>query len=415
LMDTICLRRTKNDKKSNGEPMVILPKKNIILRDVNFNDEEKLCYAIIKKEATDIVARYQKRGELLRNYAHIFALMMCLRQLCCHRELIKSIDWNKTLKDKEALQQELARFMEVAGQPMDPNSVAHTNQLAIQLRNMIRSGVTEDCSICLDDLTSPVITPCAHVFCRACIERVLEIQKPPICPLCRGSVRKQELLEAGVDEDEADEEEDEDPTLKDLANISFDKSSSKVNAALKEMIRIRETRPDDKIILVSQFTSFLSMFQPLLVENGFKFVRLDGTMSHVDRTEVVDIFQKKSPSSPKVLLLSLKAGGVGLNLTAANHLLLLDPAWNPASEWQCFDRIHRIGQDKEVFIYKYITKDESIEENMMAIQAKKEELISGAFHMPDEDRRRQRINDILNIFNLAPQQNLAPAQNQAQR
>jgi len=56
------------------------------------------------------------------------------------------------------------------------------------------------------------------------------------------------------------------------------------------------------------------------------------------------------------MLLSLKAGGVGLNLTAANHLLLLDPAWNPASEWQVFDRIHRMGQDKDVFIYKFITQ-----------------------------------------------------------
>ncbi len=56
------------------------------------------------------------------------------------------------------------------------------------------------------------------------------------------------------------------------------------------------------------------------------------------------------------MLLSLKAGGVGLNLTAANHLLLLDPAWNPAAEWQCFDRIHRMGQTKDVFIYKFIVK-----------------------------------------------------------
>ena len=88
-----------------------------------------------------------------------------------------------------------------------------------------------------------------------------------------------------------------------------------------------------------------------------------------------------------------------MNLTAANHLLLLDPAWNPASEWQCFDRVHRLGQTKNVFIYKYITKD-SIEGQMMEIQNKKKDLITGAFHMPEEERRRQRIDDIRTIFGV---------------
>ena len=122
-------------------------------------------------------------------------------------------------------------------------------------------------------------------------------------------------------------------------------------------------------------------------------------MSHQGRAEAVKVFQISSESSPSVLLLSLRAGGVGLNLTAANHLLLLDPAWNPAIEWQCFDRIHRLGQTKQVFIYKFITKD-SIEERMIQIQNDKKNLISGAFHMPEEERRRQRIGDIRTIFGI---------------
>ena len=95
----------------------------------------------------------------------------------------------------------------------------------------------------------------------------------------------------------------------------------------------------------------------------------------------------------------MKAGGVGLNLTAASHLLLLDPAWNPASEWQCFDRIHRLGQTKQVFIYKFITK-QSVEEKMLEIQDKKQGLISGAFHIQEEEKRRRRVDDIINIFSL---------------
>jgi SWI/SNF-related matrix-associated actin-dependent regulator of chromatin subfamily A3 len=283
----------------------------------------------------------------------------------------------------------------------------HRNRLVSQLRKMIQDGVTEDCSICLDDLKSPVITPCAHVYCRPCIERVLDTVRPPICPLCRGGLGKRSLLEAGNLNEDEEQKENEDETLKALESIEVDVSSNKVNAVIKEMIRIREADASDKIIVVSQFTTFLSVIQPVLAENAFSFVRLDGTMSHIDRAEVVRLFQKKTENSPKVLLLSLKAGGVGLNLTAANHLLLLDPAWNPAAEWQCFDRAHRIGQTKPVTIYKFITK-ESIEEKMMAIQAKKEELISGAFHMPDDERRRQRINDVLNIFNIGARPAPAP-------
>merc|ERR1712010_156134 len=110
-------------------------------------------------------------------------------------------------------------------------------------------------------------------------------------------------------------------------------------------------------------------------EQGFDYVRLDGTMNQELRADVIREFQRKGKGSPKVLLLSLKAGGVGLNLTSANLLLLLDPAWNPASEWQCFDRTHRLGQKKDVTIYKYITKD-TIEGKMIEIQSKKKDLIS---------------------------------------
>ena len=83
-------------------------------------------------------------------------------------------------------------------------------------------------------------------------------------------------------------------------------SSSKVNAVLEEMIRIRAERPEDKMIVVSQFTSFLSVVQPLLKENGFSLTRLDGTMSHPVRAEVIRVFQSQGKNSPNVLLLSLK-------------------------------------------------------------------------------------------------------------
>merc|ERR1712098_108298 len=145
-------------------------------------------------------------------------------------------------------------------------------RLVTQLRDMIRSGVSEDCSVCLDDLKSPVITPCAHVFCRPCIEAVLETMKSPSCPLCRVQLNKKQLLDAGQDEGT---EKCDDNTLAAMKDIDVNVSSSKVNSVLKEILRIQRDCSDDKIVVVSQFTSFLSILQPIMKKQNFKFVRLD--------------------------------------------------------------------------------------------------------------------------------------------
>ncbi|MFO0551061.1 MAG: DEAD/DEAH box helicase [Polyangiaceae bacterium] len=124
-----------------------------------------------------------------------------------------------------------------------------------------------------------------------------------------------------------------------------------------------------KALVFSQWTSLLDKVEPALAEAGITFNRLDG--STVDRAGVVNAFQ--SPDGPKVMLLSLKAGGVGLNLTAADHVFLLDPWWNPAVEEQAADRAHRIGQDKPVMIYRLVAKD-TVEERILDLQAKKRSL-----------------------------------------
>jgi len=391
LMDVICLRRTKMDKKPDGSMLVELPSKTVLTREVVLSPEDRMCYEYFHKFAADVVRDYQRRGTLLKNYAHVFVLMIRLRQLCCHREMFKEVDWAEVIRNKEGVSKQM---LEALTAP-EPGKEDVQERLVSQLRELIRSGVSDDCSICLGDLVSPVFTQCGHVFCRACIEQVVDTVKPPTCPLCREVVQKKDLLEAGQDE----ENEDPDEKIADMEDIIVDISSSKLNAAIKEMLRIRRDQPEDKIIVVSQFTSFLSILHPLLRENQFSTVRLDGTMNHMVRAEVVTAFQSSHFNSPQVLLLSLKAGGVGLNLTAANHLLLLDPAWNPACEWQCFDRTHRMGQTKDVTIYKFITKD-SIEEKMLDIQAKKEVLISGAFSLPPEERRKQRLEEIKDIFGI---------------
>jgi len=128
-----------------------------------------------------------------------------------------------------------------------------------------------------------------------------------------------------------------------------------------------------KALVFSQWTSFLDLIEPELRARGLRFNRLDGS-TH-DRGAVVREFQDDPALG--VMLLSLKAGGVGLNLTAADHVFLLDPWWNPAAEDQAADRAHRIGQDRPVLVHRLIASD-TVEERILALQEKKRTLAAVA-------------------------------------
>ncbi|MDB4956562.1 MAG: SNF2-related protein [Myxococcales bacterium] len=128
-----------------------------------------------------------------------------------------------------------------------------------------------------------------------------------------------------------------------------------------------------RALVFSQWTSLLDLIEPHLNAAKIKFVRLDG--STVDRQGVVGEFQ--SEAGPPVMLLSLKAGGTGLNLTAADHVFLVDPWWNPAVEDQAADRAHRIGQDKPVMVYRMVARD-TVEERILELQERKRGLANAA-------------------------------------
>ncbi|KRE81083.1 DEAD/DEAH box helicase [Arthrobacter sp. Soil762] len=125
-----------------------------------------------------------------------------------------------------------------------------------------------------------------------------------------------------------------------------------------------------RALIFSQFTGFLGKVRERLVEEKIEFCYLDGGTRN--RTDVVNEF--KNGSAP-VFLISLKAGGFGLNLTEADYVFLLDPWWNPASEAQAVDRTHRIGQARNVMVYRLVAKD-TIEEKVMALKARKSQLFA---------------------------------------
>ena len=155
------------------------------------------------------------------------------------------------------------------------------------------------------------------------------------------------------------------PGLIDKAKV--DERSAKLDALLPQLAEV--TDGGHKALVFSQFTSMLSIVRARLDQDKIPYAYLDGRTR--DRQAVVEQFQKDD--NCRLFLISLKAGGVGLNLTAAEYVFLLDPWWNPAVEAQAIDRAHRIGQTRQVFAYRLIAKD-TVEEKVLQLQNTKREL-----------------------------------------
>jgi len=228
-------------------------------------------------------------------------------------------------------------------------------------------------------------------------------------------------------------------------------TSAKIHSLINHLTRLT---PGTKSVVFSQFTSFLDLIAPQLTKAGISHVRLDGTIPQKQRGEILRQFNKietyeeeenldaeeiiddesgtidntvkrtqipptsrsiqltlngkgttssTNPiSSPSVLLISLRAGGVGLNLTAANHVYMMDPWWSFAVEAQAIDRVHRMGQLRDVFVTRFVVKD-SIEGRMLHVQERKMN-IAGTLGLRvggdagDDDRKKDRIEELKLLF-----------------
>ncbi len=181
------------------------------------------------------------------------------------------------------------------------------------------------------------------------------------------------------------------PSLKD---VNYDGGSGKDDEIMRMLLRA--VANGHKVLFFSQFVGYLKVFEEMFEQQGVDYCYLDGSMDEKERQVQIDLFQ--NDDKKRVFLLSLRAGNSGLNLTAADYVFLADPWWNPFTMKQAEDRAHRIGQDKPVFSYKFITKD-TIEEKILALQAKKAALAESV--IPDEDSILSSLNleeleDLLN-------------------
>lgn len=176
-----------------------------------------------------------------------------------------------------------------------------------------------------------------------------------------------------------------------LADKDYTENSGKFEMVCHKLEEV--IREGNKVLVFSSFVEHLKLYKNYLDEQQITYCYLDGSTK--DRQHEVETFQNSSDH--QVFLLSLKAGGTGLNLTRAGYVFLLDPWWNPAAEAQAFDRAHRIGQKNKVFVYKFISRN-TIEEKIMKLQDEKLELFHSIIDAEQDISKQFNREELLGLL-----------------
>ncbi|CAE6460934.1 unnamed protein product, partial [Rhizoctonia solani] len=353
LLDRMMLRRTKVERADD----LGLPPRTVIVRRDYFSPEEKELYLSLFSDAKRQFSTYVDAGTVLNNYSNIFSLLTRMRQMACHPDLV--------LKSK--------RNLDLSG---------HITEAMV-------------CRLCNDLAEDAIQSKCKHTFDRECIKQYLNtaIEHQPACPVCHVPI--------SIDLESPALEQDEEAALKArqgiLGRLDIDtwRSSSKIEALVEELDTLRRQDATIKSIVFSQFVNFLDLIAFRLQRAGFLICRLEGSMSPEARNNTIQHFMNNVEVT--VFLVSLKAGGVALNLTEASRVYLMDSWWNPAVEYQAMDRIHRLGQKRPVQAIKLVVED-SIESRIVQLQEKKSAMVDATLSADDNAIGRLTPDDLSFLF-----------------
>ncbi|KAF7000764.1 hypothetical protein CFC21_016585 [Triticum aestivum] len=334
----IVLRRTKIGRAAD----LALPPKTVTLRRDSFDRNEMEFYEALYTQSCTQFDSYVVAGTLLNNYAHIFDLLTRLRQAVDHPYLVA---FSKTAESQEGC------------------------------KNQQNGPMESQCGICHELAEDVVVTSCDHVFCKTCLMEYSATLGNVSCPSCSNPLTVDLTTENSRRKVPANLKGGKrSGILGRLQSLADFKTSTKIDALREEIRNMIEHDGSAKGIVFSQFTSFLDLIEFSLQRSGIKCVQLNGKMNMVEKGRAIDAFINDPDC--RIFLMSLKAGGVALNLTVASHVFLMDPWWNPAVESQAQDRIHRIGQFKPIRSTRFVIKD-TVEERILQLQEKKQLVFDG--------------------------------------
>eukprot|EP00009_Paramoeba_aestuarina_P012699 CAMPEP_0201539068 /NCGR_PEP_ID=MMETSP0161_2-20130828/69301_1 /ASSEMBLY_ACC=CAM_ASM_000251 /TAXON_ID=180227 /ORGANISM="Neoparamoeba aestuarina, Strain SoJaBio B1-5/56/2" /LENGTH=405 /DNA_ID=CAMNT_0047946229 /DNA_START=227 /DNA_END=1440 /DNA_ORIENTATION=- len=400
-------------KKSLLTTDLNLPSLNVRQINVELRPDERDFYEALYKQSEVKFDSFVKKGTLVNNYAHIFDLLSSLRQSLDHPYLVLH------RPSLENIPSELdSRIWSADVCYICHDTISRKNTHALQLK------------------------PCRHVFHQRCIsEFVRNIVGEPGCPRCFCPVSL-DLTALHNLEEESDEEntthqvspspssdfgilneEAELPSppsdnfsqerTKDPDTIKRSKSRKKVigrrniiqrfdvgefesSSKLDAILDFIKTIPsDEKIIIFSQYASMLDLIEWQLEKENFRTVKLLGSMPLVMRRSLLAAFREEK--SVRIILMSLRAGGEGLNLQVANNVIICDTWWNPSVENQAIQRAYRIGQTKPVLATRFICRN-TIEERMIELQHKKMLVFDGTIDNNPAAITQLTSDDMLFLF-----------------
>lgn len=440
VLKTIMLRRTKGTLL-DGEPIISLPPKSVELKKVDFSKKERDFYTRLEEDSRAQFEVYAAAGTVKQNYVNILLMLLRLRQACDHPLLVNGLSSNSVWK----------------------SSLESARKLPRERRHSLLSCLEASlaiCGICNDPPEDAVVSVCGHVFCNQCISEHLTSEENH-CPAanCKVQLTASLVLSRATLNSSLSNESD----LKNSLNSSGSEyvqtvecnsecssfGSSKIKAALEvleslskpqksrfngsslrssdgtsstgnasdsggaEMLNgimpsegnlvVDEALSDtvsvvgEKAIVFSQWTRMLDLLETCLKDSSIQYRRLDGTMSVAARDKAVKDFNSFPEVS--VMIMSLKAASLGLNMVAACHVLLLDLWWNPTTEDQAIDRAHRIGQTRPVTVVR-LTVNDTVEDRILALQQKKREMVASAFGEDETGSRQTRltVEDLKYLF-----------------
>lgn len=373
-------------------------------------------------------------------------------------DLAAATDAAAEFKDDMDLQELIDRFTAATEDADAEQKQDSATKFSAYALKQIQNESSRECPICTEEpMIDPAVTTCWHSACKKCLEDYIRHQtdkgESPRCFSCRASINSRDIFEvihhSLPDSSPQDDLYNSTPTSSQpapkisLRRINPLSPSARTSAKIHALIdHLQRVPPNTKSVVFSQFTAFLDLIGPQLTKAGIPHLRLDGTMAQKARAEVLAQFSKTADSYeqedingeedlvnsssshpkitpdrnsnsngngaarrsqvPNVLLISLRAGGVGLNLTAASNVYMMDPWWSFAVEAQAIDRVHRMGQLRDVSVTRFVVKD-SIEGRMLRVQERKLN-IAGSLGLRvggdgnDEEKRKERIEELKLLF-----------------
>ncbi|CAK5264621.1 unnamed protein product [Mycena citricolor] len=337
ILESILLRREKTMLDTNGKRIVEIDY-------LEFSSLERRIYNSLFISAKRDFEDLHAKGLVGKNYTHILAMLMRLRRAVLHPNLV------------------LSSNSKSGGSGEDEENDIDVNELIKRFANDASES---------------------NVFAKNALENLDVDEQDAECP-------ESELIEVFRPPSSS-----QDPQPSVVLRKNDFRSSTKLDALALNLRKLRDQDPCFRAVVFSQFTSYLDLIQTVLKREQFEHYRFDGSMDVKARGAALEQFRAPM-RKPKVLVVSLKAGGVGLNLTCANHVFMMDCWWNAATENQAIDRVHRIGQEKTVYVKHFIISN-TIEGRILQIQKRKTAIVKEAFRGSGSGSSRSDPESIENL------------------